>query len=167
MARPSESCNTLTLLESQEDYRDYFATLFRSTRKDCAILCDKLDPFIFNDAAIVNGISDLVRQHPKAGVRVLTKNTRDIGKIRLQFLELSRRLTSKISIRKLKTEPQSKQMDYAIGDRELLLVRHNTDDYQGFYNISAKPEAQKLLEEFDYLWERQSADIPDLMTLRI
>ena len=167
MARPSQACETLILLDSPQDYREFYLRLCSEGVKECALICERLDPFIFNDGEIVDAISAMTRRHPKANVRVLVKKCRDIAKVRLKFVDLAKRLPSKIAIRKLTSEPQNKAIEYIVADRSLLLVRHNSDGYQGFYNSSARPEAQNLLEEFDSLWERQSADIPDLMTLRI
>lgn len=165
--RLSEVCNTLTLLDNVHDYQAYFRQLSTESSTQLVILTGKPDPLIFNNADIIEAISAVVRSHSKASVRVLIKDIRHIAKQPLQLVELSKRLSSKIMIRQLTVDRNSRYTAFAIGDRRQILVKHDEDNYQGFYNSSARAEARNLLEEFDDLWERQSADIPDLMTLRL
>ncbi|GAA5317154.1 MAG: hypothetical protein AseanaTS_23580 [Candidatus Pelagadaptatus aseana] len=167
METPSESCATLTLLEGLESFQKYLQLITGKSVKELDLLFDQLDLNLFNDPAFIDNLSHMVRQHPKARVRILLKNTRNITSQRCLLLDIAKRLPSKINIRRATHPPQDNAINYVIADRDSLLLRHDRDSYQGFFNSSARPEAQNLLEEFNTLWERQSTDIPDLMNFRL
>jgi hypothetical protein len=167
METPSKSCDTLTLIEGLESFQKYFRLIGDTTTKELDLLFDQIDLNLFNDQDAIDHLSRMARLHPKSSLRILLKNTRNIASQHCLLLNLAQRLPSKITIRQLTTEPQDNKINYAIADRKQLLLRHNRDTYQGFFNSEARPEAQNLLEEFNELWERQSKDIPDLMNFRI
>lgn len=163
---PDGSASTKAI-DNPKDYEACFRELCAECRRDLVIMAARPDPLIFNSAVIVEEISALTRRHAKARVRILISDTRDIARMRLQLIDLGKRLPSKIAIRKLTCELHSGNNDFAVGDRSGIFVKHGDDGCQGLYDASAPAEARNLLDEFNDLWERQSADIPDLMMLRL
>ena len=154
-------------IEGSDDFIDAFKELCDNSQQELAFLFDELDALVFNDADLVNIISELLRKHPKAHLRMMLKRCRNIASRRNLLLDLAKRLPSKIVIRQLSIPPQNDSINYAVGDRSNLLLNRDIENYQGYLRIGAKAEAQNLLEEFNDLWERQSRDIPDIQQFRL
>lgn len=165
--RPSETCDTLTLLHSLEAFRKHLLKNLRQGRRQLDILTRELDPRLYNDELICESISNLARNHPKASIRLLIKNPKSVIQSRHRLIELHKRLSSKIQCRMTNTEPKDEARAYAIIDGTQVLLQHSDGDYDGFCNTDAKPEARALLEEFNWLWERQSNVIDELRTLSL
>lgn len=165
--RQSETDANLFLLEDAEAFSHHAEQLIEQSDRDLAILSQALDPLIYDQENLADRISQLARSNPRARIRILVKDTRPLVERGHKLLTLARRLSSKVEIRKLLTEPENDSHAYLIGDRNLLLYKHDDRDYQGFANYQAGPEAQKFLEEFNFLWDRHSEVPVDLRTLRI
>ena len=165
--RPSETSDTLTLLHSLEAFRKHLLKSLKQGHRQLDILTKELDPRLYDDELICQSISTLARHHPKACIRLLIKKPKPATQSRHRLIELHKRLSSKIQCRMTKTELKNEARAYAIIDSTQVVLQHNDGDYDGFCNTDAKPEARALLEEFNWLWERQSDVIAELRTLSL
>src|SRR5690606_5552024 len=114
-----------------------------------------------------SAVSRLVRKDRNARLRILVKDLRPLVEHGHRLLELSRRLSSKVEIRKLLIDAPGAERSFMIGDRELLLFQHEEGVYRGFANYRAGPEITPLLDSFNELWERHSEVSPDLRRLHL
>ncbi len=165
--RPSETCDTLTLLHGLEAFHKHLLNSLKQGRRQLDILTKELDPHLYGDELICESISALARNHPKASIRLLVKNPQPATQSRHRLIELHKRLSSKIQCRTTKTELKNEDRSYIIIDSTQVVLQHNDGDYDGFCNTDAKPEARALLEEFNWLWDRQSDVIAELRTLTL
>ncbi len=165
--RPSETCDTLTLLHGSEAFRKHLLACLSSGHRQLDILTNDLDPQLYDHELICKSISALARNHPKALVRILIKQPKLATQSRHRLIELHKRLSSKIHCRRARTEPKDEARSYIVIDGKQVILQHSDGDYDGFSNTEAKPEARALLEEFNWLWERQSDVIVELRTLSL
>ena len=104
----------------------------------------------------------MVRKDRRAHVKVLVKDIRPVVEQGHRILNLARKLSSKIEIRKLLIKPEKDAISYLIGDRRHLLYMHEDQMYNGFVNFEAALESKGLAEEFTYLWDKHSELDPSL-----
>ncbi len=163
----SPTSEHLWLLDEQESFQRHVLQMAEAATRNLVILTNHLDPSLFDNEIFCDHISRLARRDRHSQVRILVKNAKPIVEGGHKLLKLSRRLPSSIFIKKLLVEPSDNRCSYLCADKELLLFQHDEGEYQGFANYQAGPEAQKILEEFDYLWQRQSGDDPQLRQLSL
>ena len=132
-----------------------------------SILSDSLDPLLFDRPEIVSALSKLARSNAKVNIRILVKDPSNLVSRRNATVLLAQRLPSKIKIKHLQLQPSNKNINYWVADRSVLLTLRDKVMFSGSFQSRAKIEVRSLLEEFTDLWERQSADIPNLRTLSI
>lgn len=131
------------------------------------IVSDTLDPLLFDCPKIVSALSHLARSNAKIQIRILVKDPSELVSRRNATVLLAQRLPSKIKIKHLQLQPNNKNINYWVADRSVLLTLRDKVAFSGSFQARAKIEVRSLLEEFTYLWERQSADIPNLRALSI
>lgn len=157
----------LTALNGLRDFEEQLDKLVAATQKELTLMTHTLPANLFARAETVSAISALVRRHKLCHIRILITEPRDLNHHNHALLQLQQRLSSKIICKKLNPELIPPKHSFVIGDRDKLLLQHERDTLSGFVDLKGGPEAQKLLEEFNHLWERQSTDIPDLKQLSL
>jgi len=163
----NDKSSELVVLKGINDFTLQLEKLIEATQKELSLLTHTLPTNLFAKGETVDSISSLVRRHKLCNVRILVTEPRDLIHQNHALLQLQQRLPSKILCRKLSTEVIPPKHSFVIGDQNKLLLQHERDLLNGFSDLNAGPEAQKLLEEFNHLWDRQSTDIPDLKQLSI
>ncbi len=165
--RTSESCDTLTLLHGPEAFVKHLQNALQNTRRDIDILTNDLDRQLFSHQAVCERLSQVARGHRQAKIRVLIKQPLSAIQGRHRFVALQQRLTSKIEFKALKHEPENNARAYMVFDQRQVLLQHHDGDYDGFCNTDAPHEARSLLEEFNWLWSRQSHAIAELTSFSL
>ncbi len=164
---PSEADNNLIILSGLDAFTKHSIQLVEQANRHVYILSQHLDFPLYDNPDFESALSTLARNDRNAEVRILVKNIRPLLERNHSLLELARRLPSKIKVRRLLIEPENDERAYLIGDRSLLLYKHDDSEYSGFANYDAGPEVLKIMEEFDYLWQRQSAEDAELRILSL
>ena len=165
--KPSDVDTALILLEGLEPFANHTLKIIRQARRKIIILSDVLDIAVYHNKGIVTALSEFARSDRNAHVSILVKQTRPLVERNHLILQLARRLPSKVSIRRLLIQPEDDARAYLISDHDTLLYQHQEGEYSGFANYAAKPEAQKIIEEFNYLWQRQSVEDIELRSLTL
>ncbi len=163
----SPTDENLIQLEGEDVFLKHSKKVISESLRDIYILSDELDRPIFNDPELVDLLSSFVRLERRCTIKILVKNIRPMIERGHALLNLSRRLSSKVIIKKLLLEPKDNAIAYMICDKKSLVYKHSDSEYIGFVNYNAGPESKKLLEEFVYLWEHHSILDPELKQLSI
>lgn len=156
-----------TTLDGLADFAKHLDKLVGTAKKELSVLTHTLPATLFARSEVVRAISSLVRRHKLCHIRVLITEVHDLSHNNHALIQLQQRLPSKIVCRQLNSEVTPPKHSFVIGDQNTLLLQHERGVYAGSVNLNAGPQAQKLLEEFNQLWERQSTDIPELKQLSI
>jgi hypothetical protein len=77
-----------------------------------------------------------------------------------------RRVPSRMQLRKVAPEFQTRTDEYAVVDEAGVLTRRLATRYEGSVNFNAKKEARDLIKTFDEIW-RPSEPEPKLKHLSI
>lgn len=160
-------CETLHQLAEPADFAEHAQSIVENSRREVALMSATLDRGVYDRPEFAAALSQLARTERNARVRILVKDIQPLVERGHLLLTLARRLSSKVSIRKLTIEPPQADRAFLIGDRDRLLYQHEEGVYQGFANYQAGPEIKPLLLLFEDLWERQSEVSPDLRRLSL
>lgn len=163
----SEASEHLLLLEDAAAFAKHAQQIAARSSREICILSGSLDPTIYDQENFVRLVSELARSERHAQVRILVKDVRPILERGHKLLNLARRLSSKVQIRKLLMDPEDKDHSYLLSDRGLLLYMHEEGAYQGFADYDATSRTRQLLENFNRLWEHHSEVSPDLRQMHL
>lgn len=163
----SSTDKNLILLDGRESFSKHANKILEKTSRDLIILSSKLDFSVYDQTSIAEAITQIAKNDRQASIKILVKDIRPLIERGHLLLNLARRLSSKVKLRKLLIKPENETHSFIIGDGSRLLYQHEDGQYLGFVNYKARPESQKLLREFTYLWEQHSEEDPSLRTLTI
>lgn len=161
----SETDTNLMLIDELEDFSKHSLKVVEASRREILLLSDTLDPALYNNENFYQRVLDLARSDRTVQIKILVKDVRPIVEMGHRLLNLARRLSSKVEIRKLLIQPEKASITYLIGDRKALLYMHEEKVYNGFVNYEAAQECKSLADEFTYLWDKHSVLDPALRTM--
>lgn len=102
----SESDTSLILIDELEDFTKHSVQVVEASRREVLLLSKTLDPAIYNNEPFYQSILDLARSDRNVQVRILVKDIQPVVEQGHRILNLARRLSSKVEIRKLLSRPQ-------------------------------------------------------------
>lgn len=153
MSQQTSVNETFYLLDGVTDFQQHALMLMQKCRRNLAILSRDLDTLVYDNEAFVSVLSSLARSSRYSQIHILVKETRPLIERRHQLVELSRRLSSKITLRKLTILPENEDMAFMLGDNDKLLYKNDDSAYRGFVNHEARAEVKRLGETFTYVWQ--------------
>jgi len=156
---PEKHC----ISRSREENRGIIASLVANARREIKVFAPILDPFYFNTRAMEQSLIGFALVHPHNRARILIEDIPALLLTQARLIELRRRLSDRIEIRRV--------ADDAVGLREFFVIVDGRGyfhqiDYEGRESsaeFEAAGEAALLARRFDELWEG-SVRIPDLQT---
>lgn len=131
-----------------------------------SIFAPLLDHALFDDDAVAAAVSRFARSSPSVQVRILICDAGLIVSRGHRLAELSRRLESKIAIRKVATELAPGANSFVTWDDVGFFLLPDFREYVAVVDGYDRVQAQRFSEHFDRLWERSAAD-PELRTLAV
>jgi hypothetical protein len=141
-------------LESMQDNRDIALSMAQQARRSLHIFTQDLDAPIFDTPSFTSF------------VRIIVKDTKYAILHGHRIIELARRLSSHIHIRKASIEYKEYSAAYLIADETAYLRRSNGYRYEGIACFNARNDCRHLLEFFNTAWEKAAPD-PELRRLHI
>ena len=134
--------------------------------REVRIFSRLLDHTLFEDEQVLQALSRFVRSGPPTSLRVLIHSSSPAVSRGHRLVDLARRLTSKIQIRRVSAELQQDQHCFVLADQRAFLLMPDDHEYQAFSNQYDPVQSTALAERFDYLWQRAEAD-PELRSLSL
>ena len=138
------------------DYPEPFATLAvnlaGTARRHLRIYSQRLDHEVFDRQELSAAMAALVRRGRQSDIRILVNDARSMVSRGHRLLELSRRLSSSISIRILDDHPRIPEATYLLRDNNGVLYKPQEMGENGFFEPDSRASAKRFLEEFDTLW---------------
>ncbi|WP_439106901.1 GNAT family N-acetyltransferase [Congregibacter sp.] len=151
-------------------YPDPFAELVvaqaHHARRELRILSPNLDNRVFDQEDLATAIRAFLRGGNLSHVKILVQDARAIVQRGHRLLALSRRLPSRIEIRRLAEHPQWNGETLVVRDRDSLLELPSSDADFGFYRPNDRPRSEASLSRFDELWRLGHVD-PEFRALSI
>lgn len=133
--------------------------LCSAAARQVCILSPALDPETFDNPALADALTALIRSSRQTRVRVLVADTRGLVTRGHRLLQLARRIPSSVQIHKLAEHPQWKNETVVICDRDGVLYKPGDSDHNGFYEPSSRASTRRHLDLFEELWRCSAEDV--------
>lgn len=140
--------------------------LAQQCRRHLRLLSNSLDHELFNSSAFVDAISQLARKSRNSEIRLLVVETQPIVERGHKLLQLQRRLSSTIQLRRADCEPIDIKENFLVADDRGILCFSLKEPEKAWADFNNRPVAEDYSVQFDELWHR-SIDDPELRLLHI
>ncbi|NND68819.1 MAG: hypothetical protein HKN19_14615 [Halioglobus sp.] len=147
-----------TGIEYPHPFDDYAVELAQSASRYLCILSPALDHAAFDNAALASAIGALARDSRQTGIRILIQDARPLVNRGHRLLELSRRMPSKVELRKLPEHPDWRGETIVIRDRDGVLYRPAGSEERAFYEPDSRASTQRHADLFEDLWRHGTRD---------
>jgi len=151
---------------SSADNRHAALALSEQAKRCLHIFTRDLDAPVYDQAPFIQAVGALATRGRYSRIQILVQNTERAIKNGHRLIELSRRLSSFIELRKPHYDYREYNQAFLIADEVGLLRRPITDRYDGTLNFKAPLASREYLDLFNQVWERSEGD-PDLRQLLI
>lgn len=163
--RLGESRQRITL-ETIDDNRHAAHALAGQACRSLHIFSHDLDPMVYDNGEFLEAVKALAIGHRHARVQIIIQDSRKIIERGHRIIELGRRLSSSIHIRKTPPEMKTHAQAFLIADKTGVLYRTVGDRFEGYANFDDRFECKNLLDFFTAAWEHSAPD-PELRRLHI
>lgn len=145
-------------IETLEQLQQVTRALAVQSRYQLDLLSRDLDPPLYDDASFLAAVKTLCTSSRRAQVRVLVADSGPAVRRNQRFLELARRLSSFISIRRLGTEHADCNRALLLADATGYVARDAADRWEAICDFAAPARAVELGREFQAYWDASVAD---------
>ncbi len=151
---------------TRDDNRTAAALLAAQARRQVELFSHDLEPMLYDQPALVDALTQLSISSPRARIRILAKDFERAVKEGHRLVELSRRLSSFVELRKVHSDYQSFNETFFLADDYGLLHRRHAPRFEGVFSCKAQMEVRRLRAYFDEVWDRSEPDA-DLRRLHL
>lgn len=142
------------VIDTSEDNQAAAVQLVTQGGRSLDIFTRDLEPRIYDNAAFVDAVRALAIKTPGLHVRILIVDPDFIIKHGHRLIELSRRLTSHMEIRKVHEDYCNNPEAYLVVDRRGVLHRKLATRYEAVVNFNNPRQATDLQAQFTEMWDR-------------
>jgi hypothetical protein len=143
----------LLRITTRDECQDLSLALARQAKRSLTIFSYDLEPSLYNSPSFYEAARDVIGSDPNALIRILVFDiSRTINKGH-RLLDLSRRLSSRVQIRKL---PKKYHHAFLIADDIGVLDRRRAERYEATANFNSPGWANNLLHFFNGMWDQSS-----------
>ena len=153
-------------LTTRDDNRSAAAILATQSRRQIELLSPDLEPALYDQTAFIEALTRLSLSSPRARIRILAKDFDRTVKEGHRLVELSRRLSSFVEIRKVHSDYQEYNESFLLADDYGLLHRRHSPRFEGVFSCKSPLEVRRLRAYFDEVWGRSEPDA-DLRRLHL
>ena len=146
--------------------RDISAHMLNQARRELLIFTRDFDAPVFNQQPFLNGVKRLALSSRHARMRVLIQDNEKIVKEGHRLVQLARRLSSVIEMRKPPPDYLQQPENFMLVDGSGFVYRRLASYYQGIASFHDPLENHRLAERFREIWESSEPD-PELRQLYI
>lgn len=140
--------------------------LARQSRRQLRLLSHTLDHELFDNDDFAAAISQLARTSRFSEVRLLVVSVKPIVERGHRLLELCRRLSTTLQIRRADCEPEDIRENFIVADDRGVLCYALREPEKAWADFNNRPLAEDYAAQFDELWHRSIND-PELRLLHI
>lgn len=144
-----------------EQAQAHALALLQQARFNLSLYSPDLEAWLYSHSSVQNACTQFLLASPKNRLRILL---RDVGKPVKQghrLLNLARRITSNLHIRRINPDHPSDESAYLLADDRGLLLREQPEQYAGYALYNDPGRVRQLQAQFDQAWDISLSD-PDL-----
>jgi len=151
---------------SLEDNINGLCRILEGARRDLAVFTRHLDPRLYDDARVLELMTQLGRSSPFARLRFLVMDAKVAASKGSKLLSLGRSLSSYFEFRKVHSDHEAMGNEFIVVDEAACLYRPQADRYEGLLHPHDGLEARLNLKTFNQIWEKSEPD-PDLRQMKL
>lgn len=140
--------------------------LARQSRRNLRLLSHTLDNELFDNNEFADAISQLARASRFSEIRLLVVDVKPIVERGHRLLDLCRRLSTTLHIRRADCEPEDIRENFIVADDRAVLCYALREPEKAWADFNNRPLAEDYTAQFDELWHRSIND-PELRLLHI
>jgi hypothetical protein len=152
---------SLQRFASAEEAQAHALALLQQSRHSLCLYTPDLEPWLYNHSSVQEACTRLLLASPRNRLRILLRDVGSPVSLGHRLLNLGRRVTSNLHIRRLNPDLPCEESAYLLADAHGLLLRPQADAWAGYacYNDPARVRQQQA--QFDQAWNTSVLD-PDL-----
>jgi hypothetical protein len=155
---PSQNASRI-ILTSPQEYRDCAVEMIGKGRRTLRLFSPDLEHDIYDNDELAQAVLNLSRVSRNSEIRILVRDTQPAIKRGHRLLDLSRRLTSIVDIRKFTIESNELPTYMLLVDEAGVMIRADEQGQDtGFASIDDRGLNNSLALVFDELWHRSRSD---------
>jgi hypothetical protein len=153
-------------IETREDTRRAAVALIRHAQRQVDILTPDLEPLVYDQADFLDTLTRPALGQCRAKLRVLVRDPQRAVKEGHRLIELTRRLSSYMQIRKVHTDYADFTQAFLLADTYGVMHRTLAERFEGTVCFRDPLEVKRLRKLFDEIWDRSEPD-PELRRLHL
>lgn len=147
------------VIESSDENHLAAVRLVEQAQHRLNVFTRDMEPRIFDNSDFIEAIRSLAVKDNKAHIRFLVIEPDRAVKLGHRLLELSRRLSSTMEMRKVHEDYSANPESYLIVDDRGLLHRKLASRYEGIVNFNNPSDVARLEHHFTEVWEHSSPQL--------
>lgn len=152
-----ESSNKLHL-HSVSECRLAALNLANQAKRSIYIFSYDLDSQIYNQSDFLDAAKNLAIRSEYSRINILLQNNEKVQRDGHRLIQLWRRLTSKIEVRRPPADYINHPENFLLADETGYLHRKLYTDYEAIVDFNSRLEANKLSIFFNEVWEQSEPD---------
>lgn len=146
------------VFDSCREVRQLAAALAGQVQRSLLLHTYDLEPVIFDQQSFLDAVHAMIREYSDSCLYILLQDGRSAVQNGHRLIELSRRLSSRIQIRRPQTEYQGFAGTFLLADNSGYLHRPLYSRYEGTASFNNPGTTRRLKRYFMDVWERSQPD---------
>ncbi|WP_313085049.1 histone acetyltransferase HPA2 [Pseudomonas sp.] len=159
--KPPPPNRELQRFESAIEARRHLDVLLQHARRNLSLYSQDFEPWLYDDEAVEQACSCLLRSNPRCRFRVLLRDSSRAVRQGHRLLRLARRLTSQFQIRLLHPDYQVSTTAFVLVDAGGALACPEPGAFAGYALYHDPGRVRQLQQQFDSAWDHSLSD-PEL-----
>ncbi|MEK1907667.1 MAG: histone acetyltransferase HPA2 [Pseudomonas sp.] len=155
------SHGNLERFEHPQQIQAHALALLQQARHSLCLYTPDFEPWLYSHSSVQDACSRFLLASPKNHLRILLRDVSRPVKQGHRLLNLARRLTSNLHIRKINPDLPSEEAAYLLADSHGLLLRPQVEQYAGYALYNDPGRVRLRQAQFDQAWDTSVLD-PDL-----
>jgi hypothetical protein len=152
--------------KTRDEIRAAVVELLESARHEFVLVNPALDGGLWNSAALGSALSHLATRHAHNRIRLVIEDTEHMLAACTRLVELARRLSDQIQIRRLGEVHHGLSEMFAVADRDGCLVQNEVSILDATLDLGAPRIAAPLVRRFNEIWDA-AEPVPGLHGFRL
>lgn len=155
-----ETCE-VQRFDNPDQARSHHLAMLTQARRSVSVYSPDFEPWLYNHRTVEQACMRFLLGHPRNRLRVLLGDTSVAVKQGHRLLQLARRLSSNMLIRKCHPVYSIQPDAFVVVDSCAQLVRHEPYTFAGQASYREPGRARQLQRQFDFAWDHGVSD-PEL-----